>query len=390
MGETETHLAHLIQYINDVEAEQKKYVTFYIGIGTASVSKTRNIITNKWSIEPRYEHQYPMFLSTLKKMRPFDPLHIILIDPGMEDLPFVVCDEKCEMLDCWEVKEKYDNKIYFNADSNITVYPVKCSVLYPYDNFRDGNNMINIGDFMSEINDTAILNNWLVIFQDYSGKNVSYIGEYYSDKIEGHHDHLVYGIAAGLDGGCYIDLTHPACDFVYKIDETKKSIKVIVPRSFDKDLSEFMQIMNGYPVDSESYKILNAQGSIYAREKKKIIIEQLITIIRQITLMIAGGDPTPYITSSPKIEYNYKIKLCDLYNSNNYKNTVTILKKILVSELKKIAIASYGDDTVNVINDIIVAMGEQKNMYEWTNVMVKFVNHCIECMNLNNVNIPNE
>ena len=60
------------------------------------------------------------------------------------------------------------------------------------------------------------------VFNDFCGRSNKYVAELYDEQIYAHLDHIIYGLGARKDVGCYIDVTGNDCVFPFKLTERNR------------------------------------------------------------------------------------------------------------------------------------------------------------------------
>src|SRR3990167_2343182 len=117
-------MQHLYKILNIIESNNCSFLTVYVAIGSAANCTIQDPITGNWGLDPKLEQQFPPFLKKLKEHFIASPVHIILIDPILENPPFVVCNNKKQIGQNWE-KIQYDESFYYFRDeiTNVNVYP---------------------------------------------------------------------------------------------------------------------------------------------------------------------------------------------------------------------------------------------------------------------------
>ncbi len=372
----------MFQHLENIISQGQKRVTIYVAIASAAHMAKQDPVTSLWSIEQRFEQQFPIFISSLKEICPDDPVHIFLIDPALEDPPFVVCDNKKKLSDCWTKLNVFGETVYVDETTNVHVYPMKFPVTYPGDMF-DSKDSVNITEFLHTLNLTAIEQDWFVVVQDYSGRNISVVGDYFENDIKDHHSHIVYGIAAGADGGCYIDLTDPACNFVYQVTDT--SIKVITIKCYSDRFHDFIETMNSFKStqnENTTYKILRSQAKIYLEDKRTLINNEIMALLRQSKALMIGLKSPSSVHTSKKIENKYKIHIEKMILEKRYDDLFQAMQTILSSELKNFISPIYGKESRNVTENIMKEMLSIKDPYKWYDVVSRVISHCRSCIGL--------
>lgn len=322
----------------------------YIAIGSSAGSVQHDIEQNTWKIEPQFEQQFPPFLATLKMHNYMMPTHIILIDSLLENPPFVTCDSKKCVSDDWCKNEDW----MYNIVTNTYIYPIRTNVTYEPFNDQD---QLNINIFLQQINLCAIEKNWFVVFHDFCGRDVGKLAKHFDKMIEGHHDHIIYGIGARMDGGCFIDLTLPECQFEYIIDN--KCIKVFNPYQYN-----FGELVHIYNASSSS--VVKAQICVMCDNIKSFFKNNFFSLIRQIALLKNGAHVTIYEHSYVHIESLYDINIKEKIENKEHTQLLDILLCILQCELEK-----YVKN--EIIRHHIDKMLEEPDIYKWNCYLEKML-----------------
>jgi hypothetical protein len=326
----------------------------YIAVGSCAGSIEHDEITNSWKIKPELEQQFPPFLSTLKQRNCILPTHIILIDSLLEDPPFVMCNSKKQVSDDW-----CSNDIWkYNIVTNTYVYPVRVNVTYPPYNEES---QINIDIFLQQLNLCAIENNWFVVFHDFCGRDVGPLAEHFDCMLKGHLDHIIYGIGARSDGGCFLDLTLPECQFEYIISDD--GIKTFNPYQYT--LNELVPIYNG--TDSI---IIKQQIKVMFENIKRFFKTTFFNLIRQLAMLDCGKEVTLYEYSYSHFASIYNIKIKEHLENKKYKELLNILVNMMEIELSK-----HFENTI--VNSAIINMLNEPNFYKWSDHLEEVFNEVL-------------
>jgi hypothetical protein len=389
---SENVISHLFEYLQKIHDSGQKTTTVYVAIGSAAHMKKNQVRVNDvtgiaedcWSIEPKFEQQFPVFLSSLKSVCPSAPVHIILIDPCIESPPFVTCNQSGEVAECWRPMDFYGDTIYEDDVTNVTVYPIKCSVTYPNDIFAHPENKVQSVDitaFFENLNAMAIDNDWFVVVQDYSGRNICVVGEHFSSQLAKHHDHIIYGIAAGMDGGCYIDLTSPACNFVYQISDDR--ITVVNPKCFEENFCEFFDAITFLSGSDSKSKdrdlvIMKEQAKIFIDEKINTIRNEIMPILRQSAMSLRRDDVTFYVTKSRIAESKYGLNFQKMIKEKKFEEMVAITKDVLRRELVEIVFLFHREHAEKIVDDVLMQMFSQDDPYKWHDHVSRLLNKTMD------------
>ena len=204
-------LSTIIDLINQDIPNIKTHICFYIAIGSAGhMVKTEN------GVDDLYYHQYPKFLEEMHQKIDMTTFHI-LIDPSLESPPFMTIDNSKGLV------FNNNDMCHHSLDNKHIVYCMREAVtmsVYNYQAYTD------ITHELHQLNDLAIENNILLVYNDFSGRNSKPLANYFDKSISKHLDHIIYGLGNRGNHGCYIDILHPSCKLAYKLDG---SIKVFNP-----------------------------------------------------------------------------------------------------------------------------------------------------------------
>lgn len=192
-----------------------------------------------------YYHQYPKFLEEMQIIDNLTTI-IILIDTMLELPPFITID-KNKGLEFTE-NLSHDN-IYRSTNNRHIVYGLKESVtMCSYDlQYTD------ITHELHELNNIAIEENILLVYNDFTGKSHKPIAEYFDNMISLHLDHIIYGLGSRADIGCYIDILSPMCKFAYFLENLvnqRPIIKVFNVYDLVYQNKNMEEEVSKYPIES--------------------------------------------------------------------------------------------------------------------------------------------
>jgi hypothetical protein len=333
---------NLLNILENIQNNMTDKTIIYMAIGSAAHMKYFNEEKKQWEIKSLYEHQYPMFLKKLNILLPFEQMHIILIDPSLEDPPFIVANKtNLNNIDIeWE-KDNNDN--FHNINNNIHVYPIRMNITYHND---DNNNYYYIYDILKQYNFLSIKYNWFFVFHDYSGIPNYMIASKFDSMLDYHRNHIIYGLDLRDDVGCYVDLTDKKNDFIFYID---KHITIFNPYVYDKNLSFHIDMIKKN--DNKLYLIKE-----FIRIKKNYILNNIISPLRRYN----------YLMKNKKDNLNniYENELFYLNNNNNdYEN---IFNSIYLEAQKELnTYFNMFDMEQNILEEMI----KEENNYKWTTIV---------------------
>jgi hypothetical protein len=332
----------------------------YVAIGSAAHMARQ--VGESWIIEPQFEQQYPRFLRNLKAELPCNPVHVILIDPYMEDPPFIACNEMKMLSFNWN---RIAENIYVEDVCNITVYVIRKYAEYVGGAKRHNEGTIDITGSLRLLNEMSIQHGWFVVVQDYSGNNIvdAWMELVLEDsRLQMHGDHIIYGLNSQCDGGCYLDISQPNCDFYYIIDQT--GIKAVILS--DSNISWFQGLMRG--CDETRGAILRSQLHSYLQEKRELCFS-VITCLRYLY-----NDSTTTLPTRLAQKYNAMLK--DVTGCLQLYATLT---HILRLELHYYMVGAAGDDAGDgagaaaaaAVDDIMHKISSTIDPYKWADILSK-------------------
>lgn len=336
------------EIIKHIYLLNEEYTIIYIAVGSSAGSVEHDLNNDTWKIKPQFEQQFPPFLSTLKMHNYAFPTHIILIDSLLEDPPFVICNSKKCVSDEWCKNEIW----YHNVITNTYIYPIRTNVTYtPFEN----KDQLNIDDFLQQINLYAMNKNWFVVFHDFCGRDVGKLAEHFDGMIEGHHDHIIYGIGARLDGGCFIDLTLPECQFEYIIDLKGISYQNGI-RAFNPYQYKFRELEQIY--NNSSSNVVKSQICVMRDNIKNFFKNNFFVLVRQIALIKNGKQIPIYEPLYLHIESLYMVGIKEGLEKGESARLLEAVLNILQLELEK-----YVDN--EIVSNAIRKMLEEPDFYKW-------------------------
>lgn len=366
--------------------KKNKFTSVYVSIGCAVNMSEKDKCKESLSIDPKLEQQFPPFLKSLKEELPFEPLHIFLIDPMLELPPFMVLNSKktnigLDWLETYAFK-KFGIKSYYNELSNIYVYAINDSVNFSPVSPHELEHITNIDKFINELNILSIMHKWFVVVHNFTGKNMKNVAIHHDKLLDNHIDHIIYGIGTRKDCGCFLDVTKPECNFVYTISSTD-GIKVYNPfkksNTTDMELVRSLNTKVNLPNCSEKTKkqheIIKAQLWQYIKFKRKFIMIDLMTLIRQIGMLAYNKvvDISTFKLDNLYIENNYRPGIAKLLKNKQYYEALDFLINILKTELKSHISVIYKENTSLIIDHTISEMMSCENPYKWYNFLKKVI-----------------
>ena len=364
----------LLGYLDGIVAKGEKFTTVYVALGSAA-----HMLEKKddgvYTLDPQYNQQYPTFLHNLKSRYPLDPLHIFLMDPTLEHKPWIVCDPTRTRLGPDYDDDKYDDNLYHAPDFNTHVYEFAHTVVCPTDSQAKGKllrDQVYLNTFFSRLNECAIQFNWFVVVHDFRGSDNGKLAAFYDKFLGDHRNHIIYGLAARENNGCYIELIEPKCDFVF--EKNAVGIFVFNPFNFDENQNKLKIIKKEYdmaykenpnPQTQRERDIIQSQITIFYNTKLAHIINNVMTCYRQVASLEKGS----YLTIAPRnysyIKNTYGINVVFMLNTMEYGALLAQILPIVEKELYAILIPLYGINTHLIVDPLIASIQAEPSPYNW-------------------------
>ena len=234
----------------------------------------------------------------------------------------------------------------------------------------------NITTQLRRLNKYAIQNNITTLYHDFSGRDNKLLAELFDLELGEDLDHIIYGMSARENHGCYFDLTELTSFFPYRI--TRDANK--------RPLIRLFNIYKYITLDYISEK-LDLQYTLYPQAMRSMIDaqkEQVIirvknefknsnfSILRVIKRLITGIDTYEEITNMYWLESlppRIKNKSLDLYHKKDFIHLFSFLldyfaKSVeLVLKIKNIDLT--GREILNIVTD-------DTKIYDWYKNLSQF------------------
>jgi hypothetical protein len=377
-----TNIKHILNTLVDTINDISNPGMIYVAIGSAAMMK-ENDGNGKWTIDERFEQQYPIFIKNFIAKYPNKSVHIILIDPQIEDPPFVTCDITNKMAEHWRKKRINEIDIYIDDNNLRYIYPIKIAVNYNIKNIIENANEYDIKNFLHELNNYTIYKKSLCVVHDYTGKMMNEIGKYFDDTIKNNHCNIIYGLGARMDGGCYIDLTLPICDFVY--NDLYEEIEFFNPYTFSnnvKDMVDNIMIKNTFDICDRDIEIMREQVTMFLINKRMFLEKTVLTMMRQIKLLLKG-DKIQMNYDFEYIKNKYFFETETMLNNELYDDLLIKMIDVLSIEANEYFCSVHGEEVGQKMkNDMIDIFLSNKNPYEIYNEMISIINKSDELINI--------
>ena len=332
----------ITEFVNYIYSDDHEKKIVYIAIGSAHYRT--EIINGIKQIDDKYNQQYPLYIRDLHLNNPDHKLYIVLIDPVLENPCYSVANKiintnqeikSNDINENWQVTN-YSN-IYENREDNVILMEFRNYVIYGENNYYnlESASICDINNQLHTLNQIAMVDKWFINLMDYTGKDLYLLAEYFDKFIDNKDkDHIFYGLASRIEGGCYIDLTEKSVYFV--TNRNHGYITAFTPYIYEKDkLIDIYKYFNKNQNNNiESYIIIQqikiAYNRIIHRFKSDIltIYRRFINYKNKYDKSNKDNINNPQFYSSDcefiKIKYDLDIKNKEEF----YQNIDVILLKI--------------------------------------------------------------
>ena len=300
-------------------------IFIYTGVGSAAyLIKNEN---DELYLEPQNYQQYPPFLQNLKNTISNLHLFIILIDPCLENPPYIVNDIGLEQLNNDNENYKKHNIDYYSNQNKIYLYTYKKDVYT--DPHREFNNAVNITTHLRKLNNYAVINNITTLYHNYTGIANNILAEFFDQEIIHNLDHIIYGLSARQDHGCQFDLTANSSYFPFKIYNNSINNERAIVKLFNI-FSYILSVHTNYKYHLENqyniypvymHNMINEQKKQVINNIKKNLRNNTFPILRIIARLITGDEKLENIKNIDFLENLPPLispKAVELYNNKQH------------------------------------------------------------------------
>lgn len=389
-----TSMSFLHECLDSIDHMSEPYATIFVSIGSAAHTKIYDVTKDEWCLPEKTNQQHPVFLKNLQNKHPYVPIHIFLIDPELESPPFIIANhanKSSEWTDVqinseWVADSRIDD-VFHNVAKNIHVYCFRNYVSYfGNDNICIGFSSVNIESFIDVLVMRSIDKHWLTIFHDFSGKSCQNVASLYDSRLGKHMEHIIFGLAARNDGGCYIDLEDPVCNFYYSVDSYGRPI-VFNPYLYGDELHKLIKYIDELKIHEspDDVECVIKQTKIYIQMKKEMLWT-CVGILRRIKMI--QTDKHIMLTSHELtyIKKKYNSPFDDLLIKKDYDQLFDIILKVVYTEIIILFSIFNHDKSFNVtstakhIIDTIIA---EHDPYKWLRIVLLQFEDCVERYQMN-------
>ena len=304
-------------------------IFMYICVGGATH------IDNNSIIEPNNYHQFPPYLQHIKNTLPNVNFIVVLIDGLQETPPRVAHDYNLQEM------PNTNQTYYSNNDRTMKVFVLKEYVCTDVDEeLFNSVNTINITNELKSMNTFAKNYDITLLYDTFTGRDVSKLAYYFDLNNNEHLDQIVYGIGGRNNHGCETRLTDYSTYYPYRLDTHRYNIRPIIKLYnyynyiVNNTYSKMTYDLIKYP--REMHEWAELQKTQLRKNKLDNFKNNQLTILRQIRYLINGTSDIlinfEYFEDY-KISKEYSILFKDLYENKEYALMYELFSNYISSEL---------------------------------------------------------
>ncbi len=242
-----------------------KYPTIvYFGVGSEfnPGSTDSNNSSNQKNITPwtpAKNQQFPLFLQNFKYKNPEIQLLIVLIDPAISEIPYIVQETSSWYSGTFNNVSSYSN-LFESYEFKITVCTIKTYVGFGKENLNE----YSVLNMLTDSANLIFENDALMFYHDFSGNNPSIASKAVSKYFEHlpkelYNSKICIDLSHGHEGDCFPSLDQP---YLYPIISKEDYLIYTSPfnvRPHEKIriFSKFMQLKNQEDISNYTENISN-------------------------------------------------------------------------------------------------------------------------------------
>jgi hypothetical protein len=204
---TVSNLFAIAEYIESNIQAKSNPVVLYIGVGTYMCRFQKDSDGNDF-IPLEDSQQFPPTLQSLYQSHPDLEFYIILIDPYLENPPYITKDPNVKNIlnNPIFVKSMFNSEVELFSNPRLKVFVIRDNIGIRDLNYHSYDGVADIKDNFTYFNDICIQNNILYIYHDFSGANLRPLCTYFNHKIKNNLEHIIYGFGNGYIDDCIVNL----------------------------------------------------------------------------------------------------------------------------------------------------------------------------------------
>lgn len=241
---TNSNLFYIAEHIESSIQNNSNPIVLYIGVGTYMCRFQKDADGNDF-IPLEDSQQFPPTLQSLYQLHPDVEFYIILIDPYLENPPYITKDPNVKniMSNPIFTKSMFNPEVELYSNPRLKVFVIRDNVGIKEIGYHSYDGISDIKDNLTYFNDLAIRENILYIYHDFSGANLRPLFTYFNNEIKNNLEHIIYGFGNGYIDDCIVNLLDPKTHIAtYRQSKTKRdllhcyNIDYIIQNNIDIDL----------------------------------------------------------------------------------------------------------------------------------------------------------
>lgn len=209
---TNSNLYHIAEHIESNIQHKSNPIILYIGVGTYTCRFQKDAEGNDF-IPLEDSQQFPPTLQSLYQSHPDLEFYIILIDPILENPPYITRDPNVKNILSNPIftKSMFNPEVELFSNPRINIYVIRDNVGIREIGYHSYDGISDIKDNLTYFHDMCIRNNILYIYHDFSGANLRILSRYFNESIKNNLDTIIYGFGNGYIDDCIVNLVEPKC-----------------------------------------------------------------------------------------------------------------------------------------------------------------------------------
>lgn len=343
-------------------------IIVYIGVGTAAGTYT--MIDNRKIVDPTNYHQYPKALFDMEYiLRNNAKKYILLIDPCMEDIPHITQDKEIGFNFV-----KKSNNTYIDYVNQIHLQILRENVTHDaYSYMLYHNDGYNITSDLSRLIEICKMEYCNLIYHDFSGRQLLPIYNHHENQIGEHSNHIVIGLGAQGDFGCYFDMTSPVATFAMKPDVSPRNrnfVNICSPRYYlNKGLS-IEHAQRDYPVCN--VEVLHEQFTRICKDKFDDLVSRVFYNLRFLKKLQKDDDVRAEQFTQTYGEMLGMTILSRIYEGNY---ETAFIEALEFYGPQYDSLCTHSKLPLSGVDLLYQIISDAKNEYSWTTELRKYVNY---------------
>lgn len=279
---TNSNLYHIAEHIETQTRASRNPIIVYIGVGTYMCRFQKDADGNDF-IPLEDSQQFPPALQSLYQSHPDLEFYIILIDPILENPPYITRDPNVKNIlnNPIFTKSMFNSEVELFTNPRLNIFVIRDNVGIREIGYHSYDGVCDIKDNLTYFHDMCIRNNILYIYHDFSGANLRILSRYFNDSIKDNLDVIIYGFGNGYVDDCIVNLLDEKCQLA-TIRKATENRDIICCYNIDKIMINNLNI-HEYINDFNEFNIENVH---IITEINKLLIDKIYSEFTNYILQI--------------------------------------------------------------------------------------------------------